>query len=482
MIKKFIKKIEQMPIAAKASIWFVIANIVLKGISLITAPIFTRILEPSDYGITSVFTSWENIIGILATLSLAGGVYNNAMLDFEFDIDGYTSSMLALSTLSSAFVYVICIITNIIYPELFQIPALYLVFMWAQTLLNATIAFWLMRKRFYFDYKSVLKYSLGNALLSPTLAIIAIFSFPENKAYAKIIGAGFSTVIIGSVIFTQIIKRGKKLYIKEYWEYAIKFSLPLIPHYLSYVVLGSCDKIMINNIIGEAEAGIYSVANSLAYTVNIIFSSINMSLMPYTLQTMKKGEYASLKKISSACIGLVAVICAGVTLFAPEIMAVLAPSSYSGAILVVPPVICGLLASFVFSFFGNIEFYHKKTKYMSIASITVAIVNIILNAVFIPLFGYIAAAYTTLFSYFVQLAMHFYFARKVEKNLNTMFNVKLTVIILLVYIMFTILCITIYDYLLYRMLLVCLIAICLVIFRKKIVDIYKEMKKGKNEA
>lgn len=482
MIKMFIKRVEQMPVAAKASIWFVIANIALKGISLITAPIFTRILEPSDYGITSVFASWENIIGIFATLSLAGGVYNNAMLDYESDINGYTSSMLALSTLSSALVYSICIITNFLYPDLFKIPTSYLVFMWVQTLLNATITFWLMRKRFSYNYKSVLRYSLGNALLSPVFALLAIFSFPGNKAYAKIIGAGFSTVIIGAIIFYQTFKRGKKTYVKKYWTYALKFSLPLIPHYLSYVVLGSCDKIMINNIIGEAEAGIYSVANSLAYTVNIIFSSINMSLIPYTLQTIKKGEYASLKKISSACIGLVAVICAGVTLFAPEIMAVLAPSSYSGAIVVVPPVICGLLASFVFSFFGNIEFYHKKTKYMSIASITVAIVNIVLNAIFIPLLGYIAAAYTTLFSYFVQLTMHFYFARKVEKNLNAMFNVKLTVLILLAYIVFTILCISIYDYLLYRMLLVCIIAICLVIFRKKIVNIYKEMKKGKKEA
>ena len=55
---------------AKATLWYTISNILLRGVSLITAPIFTRMLSTSDYGIASNFTSWVSIILCFTTLSL----------------------------------------------------------------------------------------------------------------------------------------------------------------------------------------------------------------------------------------------------------------------------------------------------------------------------------------------------------------------------------------------------------------------------
>ena len=96
-VTNFFHKLNSASPAAKASFWFVASNIILRGISFITTPIFTRLLDPSDYGITSVFTSWESVIGVFATLSLSGGVYNVAMLKYKDDVDGYTSCMIGHS-------------------------------------------------------------------------------------------------------------------------------------------------------------------------------------------------------------------------------------------------------------------------------------------------------------------------------------------------------------------------------------------------
>ena len=145
--------------AAKASFWFVVSNVTLKGISFITTPIFTRLLDVADYGISSVFVTWEGVISIFATLSLAGGVYNVAMTKYEKDIETLTSSLIGLSALSSILVYVVCIGINAIFPQLFGLSIGYLVFMWIQTFTNVSTTFWLMRKRYTYDYKKVIAYN-----------------------------------------------------------------------------------------------------------------------------------------------------------------------------------------------------------------------------------------------------------------------------------------------------------------------------------
>ena len=53
-----------MSIASKAALWFTICGFVQKGISFITVPIFTRLLTTEQYGVVSIFYSWESDWGL----------------------------------------------------------------------------------------------------------------------------------------------------------------------------------------------------------------------------------------------------------------------------------------------------------------------------------------------------------------------------------------------------------------------------------
>ena len=70
------------------------------------------------------------------------------------------------------------------------------------------------------------------------------------------------------------------------------------------------------------------------------------------------------------------------------------------------PVAMGCVCQFMYTLYVNIEQYKKKTVGMAIASVTAALINYALNALFIPKYGYIAAAYTTLFGYLVLFIIH----------------------------------------------------------------------------
>lgn len=60
-INKILKKYNSIPIAAKATIWFMICSVVQKCISLITTPVFTRLMTTEQYGQFSVYNSWLQI-------------------------------------------------------------------------------------------------------------------------------------------------------------------------------------------------------------------------------------------------------------------------------------------------------------------------------------------------------------------------------------------------------------------------------------
>ena len=65
---KIKEKYESLPVQVRASFWFLICSFLQKGISMITTPIFTRIMSTSDYGQYGVFNSWYGIITIIVAL------------------------------------------------------------------------------------------------------------------------------------------------------------------------------------------------------------------------------------------------------------------------------------------------------------------------------------------------------------------------------------------------------------------------------
>lgn len=478
-IKAFFSKIKNLSPAAKASFWFVVSNIALKGISFITTPIFTRLMEVEDYGATSVFVTWEGVISIFATLSLAGGVYNVAQTKYGDDINAFTSSMLSLTFVASLLVYSVCILVNTFVPSIFELSNTFLIFMWVQTFTNACISFWLMRKRFLYNYKSVIAYTFVNALLSPTIAIVAILIFPNHAAYAKVIGAGVVGIVIGIVICISTYVKGKKVFSGKYWKYALKFNLPLLPHYLSSTVLNSSDKLMINSMVSSAHAGIYAVAHSITGLIGIITQSINYSLIPYTMQSIKEKKFKGLRTATTGCSVLVAVICICVMMFAKEGILIFATSEYLEAVWFIPPLTLSVLFHFISGIVGNIMFYYEKTWHMSLITMICAALNLGLNYVGIIKFGYIATGYTTLICSFVQLLLYYFVVRKFEKNLNQIVDLRWFFAIVIVYAGFMAYSMLLHDVLWARIGLLALVVALVIIFHKKIIKLFKSMKKNK---
>jgi O-antigen/teichoic acid export membrane protein len=202
----------------------------------------------------------------------------------------------------------------------------------------------------------------------------------------------------------------------KYWKQSIKFNIPLIPHYLSSIILASSDKVMIQKFSSEYYVGLYSVSYSFANLSNIVFNAINNSYTPWAYRAIKEKNYVPLKKRTNLIILVCVLFCIALMLFAPEGLYLLGGEKYLESLDMVPILIAGTFLSSFYFVFANIEFVNKKTKFVFPITICGASLNILLNWIFIPMIGYKAAAYTTFVGYLFISACHYVYSRIIAKQ------------------------------------------------------------------
>ena len=77
----------------------ILSTVLLRGISIFTAPLFTRLLGTSGYGVTQIYNTWVAVIAIVFTLQTQGTLVNARVEYPEGDQLRYQSSAMSLSTL-----------------------------------------------------------------------------------------------------------------------------------------------------------------------------------------------------------------------------------------------------------------------------------------------------------------------------------------------------------------------------------------------
>ena len=416
-MKKWLKKgldiYRGMSVQVKASMAFMIVNFMQKGISFLTAPIFTRLLTTEEYGVITIYLSWVDVIGIFAMFGLYNNVYCRGILEFKEDKKNFTFSLLSLANVITLAVFAIVWITNKYVFHFLNVPDILILFMFFSFLFEPAFEFWKTDQRFAYKYKMLCFFMILVMVFAPALSVAGIFLFPENKVAARIIGANVVTLVLGMGCYiSELCKSDRKPKI-AYWKYAVLYNLPLIPYFLSSYVLSSSDRLMIGYFCGEDKAGIYGIAYTMSAVVNIVWNSINATLVPTIYQRCDDGRRSTLTRLIVPIIAGYGGVCILIMLLSPEIIRFLAPSSYGEGMYIIPVIVGGVFYMSIFSIFSNIIYYEKKPKYVMGAGVAAAVANFILNLIFIPLCGYFAAGYTTLASYLLQVVWSYIAVKKV---------------------------------------------------------------------
>ena len=437
MVKKFIDKYRNMPIVAKAALWFTIATILQKGISFITVPIFTRIMTTEQYGYFSVYLSWVSILTILGGMDFHTCVYINnlAKITDEKEKDELAVSLVNLSFIITGALFIIYLVAKDFWNVFLGLPTTIVVLMFVEVFFIPVVNLWSTKQRYTYNYKKLVSWTIGHVLLNALIGIFLVLLVDtEHQAEARVFSIATVQVIFGLILVFYFMVKAQKVFKVTWWRKALQLHIPLLPHSLSLTVLSSADRVMINSIVGAGATAIYSVAYSASMVINLIKLSITQAMTPWVYECIKNKKYDSLKKNCNLVMLGVMLMTFMFIFFAPELILIIGSKEYYDAIYVIPPVASSVFFTFLYSMFSTVEFYFEKTKEIMYASVGAALLNILLNAIFIKWFGYIAAGYTTLVCYlFLSIAHYFVMKKTVSENIGRIELFDMKFILLMVF-------------------------------------------------
>ena len=393
----------------RAGIWYTISNFIVKGITFITMPIFTRIMSISDIGGFSNIISWFSILSIITTFELYSSV-TIARFDYKKDLDSYISSTLFLGSLITFLFYVIVLIFNSFFQNIFSMDFETINVLFIYMLVYPAIQMFQVENRIKYNYKPIIIVSIGSSIISSVVSLLCV-GLIENSLKSRVYGYYVPLIIMSILIYIFILYKGKSIS-RKYWKYSLTISFPLIWHLLAGNLLNSSDKVMISNMLGTEANALYSVAYSCSMIVSLLWTSMNSAWSPWAFEMMEQKKYELLKKNSKPYFIFFNSIVIIFMLFAPEILYFMGGSDYLSAVYVIPPVMVGYVYQFAYSLYINIEYYNKKQKFIALGTIIAATVNILLNYFWIPKFGYLSAAYSTLIGFILLFIIHFLIVKR----------------------------------------------------------------------
>lgn len=479
-MRKFLCKIKNkynnLELFAKASIWFLFVTVIDKAIAVITQPVINRILSVDEVGIYNVYNSWYAIFSVIASFNLFGGILEVYLTKNPESKRQVVSSLCSLSILISIIFFGLCFLFINPLSIFLKVKYIYVIFMALAIISETIIQFWVVPKRFEYSYKPYAILVISLFATKCVLSVLLSYFMYQDRVLGRILGLTLPSAIVSIFLLFRIFKDIDFISITKYWKKGLSFNLPLIPHYLASVLLASSDRIMISQLINETDAGLYSVAYSFSSLALIVFSSLNNAYNPFSMKAIKDEHYKELSSVTDSMV-LVSVLFALILiLLGPEGLLVLGGAEYLTAKSIIPVLVVGIFFSSFYFIFSNVEFVYEKTKFVFPITALGAIINLFLNYIAIPTWGYKTAAYTTLLGYVIISVAHYVISYKIVKR--NIYNLKHILIYLCVLIIGAGISYSLYDfYDVFRYIMVLFIAFCAVMYLYKNRSLLTKIKK-----
>lgn len=391
--------------------------VLLNGISIITAPLFSRILGDSGYGVLKIYNIWASVIAIVFTLQTEGTLVNGRVEYPEEHQKYYQSAVMSLSALLFLACSTVVILLLRPLSGLLKLPPFLVILMLLQAFGTYCVNFLTTKYTYEFKAGRNMLISLAVTVLTLVLSLVLVLQLNhEVRYYGRAIAIAATYGLIGIPACIMILLQGKVFYHKEYWKFCVALSLPAVFHNLSDLVLGQSDQVMLQQILGDAVVGHYALAWTFGNFLFIIFGALNRTWCPFFFEEMKEGKQDAMMQKTRNFLELFTILACGFILLTPEVYHVYASREYWSSTGVIPLFVASYYINFLCTFPVNFEYYHKKTKVVAAVTISSSLLNVGLNYVLIRVMGMAGAALATALSHGVQLILHHLYCRKLGKG------------------------------------------------------------------
>ena len=388
-----------------------------KAASFILLPIYTTYLNPSEYGIVGAMTALSAFLGIFFTLSFERSIFR-LLYDYKDD-------QVQKIFLGAIFIWIFIFATSVVlilffcrdyvtkfYDSIDFFPyfLISILTVYLNLFGNIPRIFLQVEQR----AKTFVVLGLVQFLIT-NFSILYFVVYLQMKADGYLLGGLISAALMLPYFLWYTSKIVSLKFDKNIFRAVSKFSLPIFPAIISSQLIDLSDRIFIEKYFTTSDLGIYSISYAIAGIVLVFTAAFKKAYDPYFYKianTLKVDEAKQvLKKTNTIYYIVTLLICSSIAIVSKEIIELFINKNYAEAYKIIP-IICIAYAISKVSGLINLSFYqNKNTKLMMYISIASGALNIMLNFLLIPSYGYFGAAYATVVTYVFMLLVKYYFSR-----------------------------------------------------------------------
>ena len=399
------------------------------GLSLLSAilyPILTALMLPAQLGLWRLASALLTGLTYLCNPGLHGAI-TRFYFDHEHDVPRQQRFQGTVSTFLLVWSLGACVIATLsgpaVFAELFpEIP------FWPYGVMVIWMAFlsvlgvvpkaaWVAAER----SKSFVSVNvLGSAVF--LFGSLALVKFAHLDVLGLFLGRAASLVVLAVPFVLYAVHHTKLAWNWSDLRSALAFSLPLVPHLIAHWVLSLADVFMIERHyaareaagilpefehvgpnLGLAAVGIYGVAYTFMEVINLVAASMNRAWVPqFTRAHGRPEERGFIGRSITYFIFAVGSMSAAMAVLAPTIVRLLDPKyAYAAEIVWYLP-LAGLFQGLYYVYVA-VLFYYKENRLIPVITVVSAILNIVLNWLWLPKYGLVGAIWATVIAYGVLL-------------------------------------------------------------------------------
>ena len=396
--------------------WLFVSQIIAAISGFVWTILIARYLSVSDYGIMNFAISFTGIIAITMDFGISTHIIRHIATDFD-SAPKYLGNAIPLKSIFSFFTFLLALIILIIMKcnELtIQITLLFTM----EKIFSSMIGLFNGSLQAIEEGKYQ---AIGNIILNIILLIFILLSiFYDFGLYGitlSYVAANLFVIIFQYCVVKKIISKPHFEFDLEFCKKITLYSIPFALTSFFGMVLYSADMVMLTNMIGSYENGIYSAAYKLISVLTLFFGVYTAVIFPVMSRFYKNEKnllVVSFEKSIKYIMLIIIPISFATILYSNDIVVLFFGQKYS----LTSPVLSILIWTVTFGFMNgicqNLLNASHREKNVTLIFLIATLINIILNLFIIPMYSYIGASITTVFCEIILFSLYFYSIYKLD--------------------------------------------------------------------
>jgi len=403
---------------AKTTIIIFFGKVCTQLISFFLLPLYTAYLATEEYGIVDLIQTYVTLFVPIITMELEMSI-------FRYLIDSRGKEKDTKTLISNDFYVLLISLTlfSILYfiiTSFISIPFRFII--WIDIVVCVLSGNFLQVAR---GFGQTLDFSISCILTGLTTVISNIFliCYVGMQAEGMIISMALANFVCSLYLFIRLKLRSKidfKLVDHKLLKEMYKYSIPLVPNGISWWIVNVSDRSIVSFVLGASANGLYAISNKFPTIISSLTGIFNLSWSESAslhINSPDRDEFFS--DIANTVMKLFVALGVGMIACMPFVFPIMIHSKYNGAYNYIPPLVLATVFNVAICLYSQIYLAKKMSKQVASTTIMGAIINILINVVFIKFIGLYAACISTAISYFI---MFFYRHIDLKKYMNIQYE------------------------------------------------------------